>query len=158
MSSAETLPDPAQSEERQRLAQELLREAVFQARARQAAGIGIAGSGPEDSGGCGLGREPASEIELSSRGRELLKELWLRPLAPTEVEHVQGSIQGWIERQDAFDRKRNHFLREFRQAHGFDRRLYDAQVARSFEDGLQRINAEVEERLQEAARELLAGA
>jgi hypothetical protein len=157
MSSADTLPDPAHAE-RERLAQALLRDAVFQARARQAAGIGLAGGGPEESGGCGLGPEPSTEIGLSSRGREILKELWLRPLAPTEIEHIQGSIQGWIERQDAFDRKRNHFLRDFRQAHGFDRRLYDAQVARSFEEGLERINAEADERLQEAARELLAGA
>jgi hypothetical protein len=156
MNSAELLPE--QDEGRRRLAQELLREAVFQARARQAAGIGIAGGEPEDTGGCGLGPEPAVEIELSTRGRELLKELWLRPLAPTEVAHIQRSIQGWIERQDALDRKRNHYLRDFRQAHGFDRRLYTPEIARSFEEGLERINSEVEERLQEAARELLEGA
>ncbi len=145
------------SEERRRLAQELLREAVFQERGRQAAGVGLAGGDPEATAGCGLGSGPSSEIQLSTRGRELLQELWLRPLAPTEAAHIQRTIQGWIERQDAFDRKRNHFLRDFRQVHGFDRRLYDADVARSFEEGLERINAESEERLQEAARELLSG-
>ncbi len=139
------------SADRLRLAEELLREVVFDARARQAAGASLL----DNPSKCGLGDGPELEIELSPRGKELAHELWPRPLAPTELTAIQKTTQGWIERQDALDRKRNHFLRDFRQTHGFDRRDYGPEVAEAFEGGLERINVENEERLREAARELL---
>ncbi len=139
------------SENRLHLAEELLREAVFEARARQTAGAGLLDS-PSN---CGLGDGPELDIELSHRGKELASELWPRPLTPTELAAIQETTRGWIERQDALDRKRNHFLRDFRQTHGFDRRQYAPEVAQAFEQGLARVNEENEQRLQDAARELL---
>jgi len=139
-------------------AENLLQEAVYQARARQAAGVGLGGRNlgePAPPGGCGMGEGPEEELELSHRGAEILRKLWPRPLAPVAAGRIRDVLQEWVERQDALDRKRNHYLRDFRQAHGFDRRAYGAEVARDFEAGLERINEEAAERLLRAAHELL---
>jgi len=58
--------------------------------------------------------------------------------------------------QDALDRKRNHYLRDFRGKHGLDRTRYSADVLRSFEEGLARVNAQETERRLEVARGLAA--
>jgi len=144
------------SSNRLQLAESLLQEAVYQARSKQAAGIalGAAGSDPA-SGGCGLGAEPSRELELSERGQEIFHELWPRETPPTELDRIRGSMQEWVELQDAFDRKRNHYLRDFRKQNGFDRRSYTMDQAREFDDGLARINAELNLRLHEAAAKLL---
>lgn len=139
-------------------AEKLLQEAVYQARARQAAGVGLAArslDAPAPPGGCGLGDALEEELELSDAGLEIARKLWPRSLTPLAAQRIRDILQEWVERQDALDRKRNHYLRDFRQAHGFDRRAYPAEVAREFEEGLERINAEVAERLRRAARELL---
>lgn len=145
------------SDERIRLAESFLQEAVYQSRARQAAGVGLAGGrpeGPQGSMGCGLG-PIAPDLELTERGEELFQELWPRQLAPTEVARIQQVMRDWVERQDALDRKRNHFLRDFRQTNGFDRRAYTRRQASEFEAGLAAINAEADTRLRETAETLL---
>ncbi len=139
-------------------AENLLQEAVYQARARQAAGIGLSGhqlDQPAPVGGCGIGGAPEHDLELSERGSEILRTVWPNPLGPVAVERVRAALQGWVERQDSMDRKRNHFLRDFRQSHGFDRRSYSDETAQAFETGLERINAEAMERLKQTAQELL---
>lgn len=139
-------------------AEALLQDAVYQARARQAAGVGLSGHSldqPAPVGGCGAGNLPEEALELSPNGAEILRSVWPNPLAPAAVDRVREVLQNWIERQDALDRKRNHFLRDFRQVNGFDRRDYAADIAASFEAGLERINSEANERLQQSARELL---
>jgi hypothetical protein len=138
---------------RQRLAEELLQEAVYRSRARQAAGASLQ-QGPA---GCGLGDHAAVELELSPRGRELLDALWPEGEARPDAERLRAEISEWVERQDRLDRKRNHFLRDFRQRHGADRRGYAPEVERDFEAGLARVNAEVEAGRSEAARRLVDG-
>lgn len=144
-------------EKRIQLAEGLLQEAVYQSRARQAAGIALVQptvQGEVAPGGCGLGSE-AAPFELSERGEELRQELWPRETPPTEAERIRGVLDCWVELQDAFDRKRNHFLRDFRKEHGFDRRDYSKATAEEFDAGLARINAEVEQRRRELALGLL---
>lgn len=143
----------------------LLREAVFQSRARQAADTSLLRSADPTLGGtnCGLGSgAPVDDIEreLTPAGRALADQLWpgaagARP--PGALERITR----WVERQDALDRKRNHFLRDFRQANGFDRTRYSPAQLAAFEAGLAAINAE-EDRQRDAAAvelaELRAGA
>jgi hypothetical protein len=59
-------------------------------------------------------------------------------------------LRGWVEKQDALDRKRNHFLKAFRGQHGFDRTRYTSEQSAEFEAGLARVNDE-EDRLRRAA-------
>ena len=141
------------SDERKRVAENLLQEAVFTARASQTADIALVESTPT---GCGLGAHPAGELDLSERGRELFHELWSRETPPTELETIGGILQAWVEQQDAFDRERNHFLRDFRKQNGFDRRTYSAEQTSEYEAEIERINHEVELRRREAADLLLA--
>jgi len=154
------------TEERIRLAESLLQEAVYQSRARQAAGVGLSGGRPDGPSvsrnphgppraGCGLGADAAVDLELTERGEELFQELWPRATAPTELVHIREALSAWIECQDALDRKRNHYLRDFRQTHGFDRRSYTKEQANKFEAGLAAINTEVSQRLGAYARKLL---
>ena len=143
------------SEERLHLAQSFLQEAVFQSRARQASAVEIPAGSTNSTAGCGLGAETAIDLELSPNGEELFRKLWTRTVAPTELAHIENIRKEWVERQDALDRKRNHFLRDFRQTHGFDRRAYNEELATEFENGLERINDEANEGLRKAAEELL---
>ncbi|HED64122.1 MAG TPA: hypothetical protein ENJ09_01075 [Planctomycetes bacterium] len=143
------------SEDRIRLAEDLLKEAVYQSRARQAAGAAIGTAGESGSSGCGLGESPEASLALSERGKEILHKLWPRETAPTEAARIRSVLDRWISRQDSFDRKRNHFLRDFRRENGFDRRQYSPAQARAFEKGLDRINAEMCDRLRESALKLL---
>ena len=145
-------------EERVLQAKRFLQAVVFQSRARQAAGVGLSGrrlDEPASPGGCGLGAEAAVQLDLTPEAEGIFKTLWPRPVAPTEIERLQRVMTNWVERQDAVDRKRNHYLRDFRQKHGFDRREYSPELAREFEEGLERVNAEADERLRQAAEELL---
>ena len=141
--------------DRLELARELLREAVFQSRAKQAASSSLARIDPDaKSGNCGLGAHAAIEAQLSAKGRELAAQLWPTALTPDSALRAESAIFAWIERQDALDRKRNHFLRDFRTANGFDRAKYTAEQLAAFESGLARVNEE--EVLRAVAAEELA--
>ena len=144
------------NEQRVILAESLLQEAVYCSRARQAAGAPLAGDIESSGGGCGLGT-PGREhgLELTERGEELLQELFPESLGPTHLARLREIVQDWVASSEALDRKRNHFLRDFRTLHGFDRRAYATEIAREFEEGLARVNDEANQRLRVAAEELL---
>jgi hypothetical protein len=65
-------------------------------------------------------------------------------------------MSAWVERQDAIDRKRNHFLKAFRSRHGFDRARYAPEVLGEWEAGLAGINAEEDLERRAMAERLLA--
>jgi len=147
--------EPRLDEDRISLARDLLREAVFRSRAKQAAGSSLLRSDPDSkAGNCGLGAHAAFESRLSDKGRELSAKLW-PSLAPETAARVEELIVAWVERQDALDRKRNHFLRDFRTANGFDRSQYSAEQVAAFEAGLERVNAE-EDRVRDGSAAELA--
>ena len=137
------------SEQRVQLAQAYLREAVFASRAKQAAGSSLM-----QGAGCGLGTRAEVALDLTPRAAELARELWPRELNARELELVRTTAAEWVEQQDALDRKRNHFLKDFRTRHGFDRNAYPPDQLAAFDQGLARINAEVGERLRAAALQL----
>jgi len=132
-----------------------LQEAVYHSRAAQASSAGL--SGPTDAEGqCGLGEKAAVVLELTERGRALFQEIWPRALAPDQLEQIRSTMAAWIERQDALDRKRNHFMKDFRQTHGFDRSSYTEAQQVDWNTGLSAINDDINARLRARAGELLA--
>lgn len=147
--------------DRQQLAESFLQEAVFASRGAQAARHALAtGNEAEgDAGQCGLGERAAVVLDLSERGRELFDALFdagaKADVDEERLTRMQQTMRQWITRQDALDRKRNHFLKDFRHANGFDRSAYSAEQLAEYEQGLEGINAENRERLAEAARGLL---
>jgi hypothetical protein len=137
------------------LAESLLQEAVYRSRELQA-GVTALARPPSGGGNCGLGERAPQGLELSERGRRLCTEIWPDDLEDRRAAARRATIDGWIEKQDALDRKRNHFLKDFRKTHGFDRRSYSAAVLAEYEAGLERINAQERAARLETARELLA--
>jgi hypothetical protein len=73
------------------------------------------------------------------------------------MERVRGVLEDWVVEQDKLDRKRNHHLKAMRMKHGFVRDEYPAEVAREFEAGLERVNAEESTRRAAAAMSLIGG-
>lgn len=142
--------------ERLELAGAFLREVVFRSRARQATSSVLAPpSGANDAGRCGLGERAAVALDLSERGAELFARLWPTEPAVVELERIRGVTSAWVVEQDAFDRKRNHFLKAFRTAHGFDRTRYTPAETLEFESELERINAREDEARRAAATSLV---
>lgn len=118
-------------------AKDLFRQAVYHSRQARF---------PAEQGLCGLGGGP------SPAGVELLAALDVPPtLRPAAVLPL---LDDWLRAKDKFDRERNHFLKRFRNEHGFDRRQYDAATAKAFDDGLDDINGREEAGLVEHARRL----
>ncbi len=140
--------------ERQALALSFLQEVVYESRAKQAAGAALARGGSTGSN-CGLGERAALELGLSARGGELFERLWPQGLAAAAGEVLKRELAAWVESQDAFDRRRNHFLRDFRHQHGFDRTRYSAEQGVQFERGLEQVNGEADAARVAAARRLL---
>lgn len=139
------------TDDRLRLAEAFLQEAVFRSRDAQA-GAGVLRPGV---GNCGLGDAAAVELDLSERGRALSDELFGATLSAERTRHVHAVMTRWIERQDALDRDRNHFLRDFRKTHGFDRAEYTDEQAAAYREGLDRVNDSIARERAAAARELL---
>lgn len=131
-------------------AEALLTEVVYRSRASQAAGASLLGSGS-----CGLGERAAVELDLSDAGAKLFASIWPATPEGERLARIRAILAAWVERQDALDRKRNHFLRDFRQAHGFDRNAYSSEETAAFEAGLGAVNEEVDRRRREAAEELV---
>jgi len=136
------------------LAESFLQEAVFRSRERQAAGVELRRGGNPTAGNCGLGEKAAIELDLSARGRELAEQLWPAGLEGEHLESLKAAVAEWIVEQDALDRKRNHFLRDFRGKHGFDRTNYGEELVRAFEAGLATVNTEETRRRREVALDL----
>lgn len=137
------------SEERLALARAFLQEAVYRSRGDQAGAALFAA----DPGGCGLGSKASVVLDLTPRAEGLFRELGSPEAA--DLAEVRDHMRSWVERQDALDRKRNHFLKAFRAEHGADRRAYPATTLGAFEAGLERINSQVEREREEAAMALL---
>ena len=129
----------------------LLKEAVFASRAKQSGVAGLsaaAGESPDAPGNCGLGKHALVVLERSETARAAFDALFPAPLDEARASAVSDLVSDWVERQDALDRKRNHFLRDFRNEHGYDRRAYDDALRTRFEAGLDEVNA-----LEDADRE-----
>lgn len=169
--------------ERLALAEAFLQEAVFESRAKQAAGTALAAGASAKPTNCGLGREAAIELGLSPRGRELFDALFggaadtgetgvqREPADPSQgdlanspdggattaarLAKLRDVMSAWIERQDQLDRDRNHFLKAFRQRHGFDRRAYSVEVLAEYDSGLAAINARADAERRAHAQRLL---
>ncbi len=140
------------------LAEELLQEAVYASRAKQAAGLSLLAAREKDGsspGNCGLGKEAAIALELSAQGRSALDALWPESLGSAELERIRSVLAAWVERQDQLDRDRNHFLKAFRARHGIDRGAWAVQEAAAFDQGLVRINSQVEAERLAAAESVL---
>lgn len=138
------------------LAEAFLQEAVFRSRAVQAAGTALAQLASDKQRQCGLGAQAAVELDLTPRALELAQQLWPSGLDAGRVATLRRVMAAWIERQDALDRERNHFLKAFRHAHGFDRRAYSAEQLAEYEQGLAAINAQADAERRAAAVEVLA--
>jgi len=90
------------------------------------------------------------------RGLELFRKLFADGLDERGAESFRAAMSGWIEKQDAFDRKRNHFLKAFRGRHGFDRTVYPPEVVAEYDAGLAGIASDEDaERIR--AAEAIAG-
>jgi hypothetical protein len=146
------MPESHIDEERLRQAEAFLQEAVYRSREARAAPL-AAPSTRERA--CGLGERAAVDLDLSARALELERSLWPTPLSPTARPHVDTILAAWVERADAFDRKRNHFLKAFRQKHGFDRTRYSATDLAAYDSGLEAIHAEIRAGHRAAAHALL---
>lgn len=146
---------PATREERLSRAEAFLQEAVFRSRGAQA-GAGLFAVGDPGRGDCGLGARAAVVLDLSPRAEELFAELWPDGLEDAQVAALREVMRDWIERQDALDRKRNHFLKAFRNEHGFDRATYSDEQQAAYRAGLERVNAECDAERREAAGRALA--
>lgn len=134
------------------LAESFLQEAVYRSRGDQA-GATLLSAG---SASCGLGEKPSVSLDLTPRAEELFTELF--GSSPVDVESLRAVMEAWVKRQDALDRKRNHFLKDFRAEHGANRRAYDEEVLGRYEAGLDAVNGEVSEARRAAAQDLLAAA
>ncbi len=147
------------SGKRLKLAEAFLQEAVYRSREapsqqhRELAPVErLDGDAP---GNCGLGEKATVVLDLSPRGAELFGELWPDPPAPAALQELRAVVADWVRRQDALDRKRNHFLKDFRHEHGFDSAAYSDDQASAYRAGLDGINAEADERRRGAAQSLL---
>jgi hypothetical protein len=143
---------------RTRLAEDFLREAVYRSRGKQAVQVGLAGGNldqPSGPANCGLGEKAAVDLDLSPKAEEFFQRLWPEGLEPPDLERIQDVMREWIPHQDSLDRKRNHFLRSFRQEHGVDHQAYTAEEQAKYDEGLKQVNEEVDDGLHKAAEELL---
>lgn len=141
--------------DRVQLAEAFLQEAVFRSRAKQAANTALAQLATDKQRQCGLGAEAALELELTPRALELAHELWPDGISAARADALRSSMSAWVERQDALDRDRNHFLKAFRNAHGFDRRAYTPTQLAEYDSGLARVNALADAERRAAAAALI---
>lgn len=138
------------------LAEAFLREAVYRSRAAQAAAGALpSATPPPATGQCGLGERAVVVLDLSDTGRELFERIWTEVPTAGEFARLRDIMREWVVDQDAFDRKRNHFLKAFRGRHGLDRTRYTSEQLAEFEAGLTRINTEEDEARKVAARVVL---
>ena len=132
------------------LAEAFLQEAVHRSREAQA-GAGLWAAGDPSAANCGLGESAAVVLALTPRAEELLNELWPSPPEGKALGALRKRLEDWVVRQDALDRKRNHFLKAFRGEHGFDRSAYDPGQAAAYREGLDAVNGEVSAERREVA-------
>jgi len=155
---------PGDDRERLALAAAFLQEAVYRSRGdqagaalmtagRSASDAAPLGAGPSGAGPCGLGEKPSVVLDLSPRAEELFGVLF--GTGRVNLDAIHACMGEWVKRQDGLDRKRNHFLKDFRGAHGMDRRTYSEAVGAEYESGLDAVNAKVAAERDAAATRLL---
>jgi len=132
------------------LARTFLVEAVYRSRNSQ----GLSSVFAEKSN-CGLGEGPVSNLDLSEKAQAIFEELWPGEIEEDQLDQIRAKTRAWVERSDALDRDRNHFLKAFRQANGFDRTAYTAEQLAEYEAGLEGVNSTADMELSEAASALL---
>lgn len=132
------------------LARSFLMEAVY--RSRNSQGLSSVFAGKTN---CGLGEGPVANLDLTEKAQTLFNELWAEAPAQEQLDAIRATTRGWVERNDALDRDRNHFLRDFRQANGFDRTGYTPEQTTAYESGLDKVNSGADDELSDAARALL---
>ncbi|MDE0891078.1 MAG: hypothetical protein OSB14_02740 [Planctomycetota bacterium] len=132
------------------LARSFLMEAVY--RSRNSQGLSSVFAGKTN---CGLGEGPVANLDLTEKAQTLFNELWAEAPAQEQLDAIRATTRGWVERNDALDRDRNHFLRDFRQANGFDRTDYTPEQTTAYESGLDKVNSGADDELSDAARALL---
>ena len=142
---------PDDCEERLALAEAFLQEAVYRSRGDQAGATLLAAG----SASCGLGEKPSVSLDLSPRAEVLFAELFHDG---SDLASLRAHMAAWVKRQDALDRRRNHFMKDFRLAHGMDRQSYDPAQLAEFESGLEAINAEATVARRDAAAAMLESA
>ena len=133
------------------LARAFLVEAVY--RSRNSQGLESVFAGKNN---CGLGEGPVTNLDLSEKARSLFDELWPETPDQAHLDAIRATTRVWVERCDALDRDRNHFLRDFRQANGFDQSAYTTEQLVDYESGLEDVNSSADVALAEAAEALLA--
>jgi len=149
-------PQPAIDPRRAALAEELLQEAVYRSRGEQAGAALLRARPPgAGAGNCGLGEKAAVVLDLTPRAERVYDELFPDGLTVAALERLRAVLAAWVKRQDALDRRRNHYLKAFRQAHGFDRAAYGADERAQFDAGLEHINAEAAAERTSAAADVL---
>jgi hypothetical protein len=127
-------------------AKKFLEAAVFASRS--------AGAGPE-SGACGLGDGPVLGAAWSEEQQRSMDALVPAGLTAEQRRQVDQEAAAWVRTQDGLDRKRNHFLKAFRQEHGVSRKTYSPPVAAAYDAGLDAVNGDNDARLAAAAQRLL---
>jgi hypothetical protein len=132
------------------LARTFLVEAVYRSRNSQ----GLSSVFAEESN-CGLGEGPVSNLDLSDKAQAIFKELWPGDMGEAQLDAIRATTRAWVERSDSLDRDRNHFLKAFRKANGFDRTSYTTEQLTEYEAGLEGVNSTVDAALSEAATVLL---
>ena len=136
----------------------LLQEAVYRSRGKQAGVASLAGADLDKEAGpgnCGLGHRAQVDLEQTEEGRAAFRQLFTESPSDATVESLSQLLATWVKRQDGLDRKRNHFLRDFRDQHGYDRREYTAEQRADYGNGLDAVNAEENEGRQAAQLEVL---
>jgi hypothetical protein len=94
-------------------------------------------------------------VQWSTQQVEAITGLVPGGLSVEQREAAEREAAAWIRLQDGLDRKRNHFLKAFRQEHGFDRKAYSPEVRAKYQTGLDAVNQDNDERLATAAQRLL---
>ena len=138
------------SADRHDLARTFLLEAVYHSRNSQGLSSVFAGKS-----NCGLGEGPVTGLDLSDKAQAAFTKLWPGDMEEAHLDAIRATTRAWVERSDALDRDRNHFLKAFRQANGFDRTAYTTEQLAEYEAGLEDVNSTVDAALSEAAEALL---
>lgn len=136
------------------LARQFLQEAVF---ASRGASHAFSPRSLEGAAGCGLGLRPALPEDLSPRQGDIVTQMLEHRLpgeTPFRFDLLTDHAADWIRLQDQLDRQRNHFIKDFRGTHGFDKAAWAPDVKATFTAGLDAINADNRDRLDVAAAAL----
>ena len=144
------------ADDRIALAEELLQAAVYRSRAGQSVATSLRGTSAPGAGTCGLGAKAEVLLDLSERGLDIFGRLLGESPDQRRLQLARDVMAGWVVEQDAIDRRRNHFLKEFRGRHGFDRRSYSPEVLAAHEAGLAEINGRETSARRASAERLLA--